>query len=620
MKRRAPALLAASALLLGLLAPSPSSAQQGVAYVEPVRPYKDSPFLRQLTPGKVDLSRGVLAAPLITWAADGVTMDANGGLDPNPSSDLAKATGVPVKLELKDDFDAQVADYVSGRSPFLRGTVGMINLASEAVSGFGPDYAPVVIVQLSWSTGADGFVAKDIERLSDLKGKTIVVQKAGPHFDLVQVLLEDAGLEPADVTIKYVTDITDLGSGGVASDPANAFRKDASVTGAACIYPDILALTAGGSVGTGAEDSVKGARPILTTRTASRVIADVYAVRADFLRDHREVVHGFVLANLRAQERFKAEVANVAKKGAADKAQLDAFRKRCAPLAGLILQDEGAVADFIAWVGLDLELAGYEGNVDFFANERNPVGFTASSARIQRYYAATGFVSAPTPPASAGWNYSSEYASFLGKAGAAAAVTPPKARPAFGSTQEVRKAAESEDASMLFSTTFQFPANTAEIRWQDHRSVFDTLHEKVTRYGGAVVQLRGHSDNFFYNFVEMKRRKGESTYQKRIPGTNQYKTLPLPKAEQVVGSANQLSFERAFAVKRAYASYLREALNYTNDEIELSRFDVKGMGVSDPVHKAPTNAGERGANMRGEMFIYAVEAEISLDFGMDDLK
>ncbi|MEO0414412.1 MAG: hypothetical protein AAF226_05615 [Verrucomicrobiota bacterium] len=596
---------------LSLLA---SSAFAQVEYVEPTKPYKSSAFLKGVTPAAVDVSSGTVNIPLITWAADGVTVASNDGLKPTSKSALAKAMGVNANLELVDNFDQQVANYISGKSPFLRGTVGMINLASEALTELGADYAPVVIFQLSWSTGADGFVAKGIDDLSDLKGKSIVVQASGPHVDLVQVLLQDAGLKPGDVDIKYVSEITyneEVAKDGKAHDPASAFREDSSLAGAACIFPDILTLTAGGGVGTGAEDSVKGAKPILSTRTASRVIADVYAVRADFLKNHREIVHGFVSAQLKEQEVFETELANIAKKSSADKAKLATFKKKCAPLSGIFLLDEGAVNDYIAWIGVDLDLAGKEGNIDFFANDRNPVGFLPSSQRVQDYYTATGVVDSVTIPAVADWNFATDFSG---------GVVAKKVEKAFTSTQAVRKAAESEDASQLFSTSFQFPANTSNIKWQDHKEIFDTLHEKVTRYGGAIVQLRGHSDNFFYNFVVAKKKSGANTYKKRISGTNQFNELPLPKVEQVVNSANQLSYERAFAVKRAYAQYLREAHNYTNDEIDLSRFDVKGMGISDPVHQKPNSSAQRGENMRGEMFIFAVEAEIPVDFGMDDLQ
>ncbi len=376
----------------------------------------------------------------------------------------------------------------------------------------------------------------------------------------------------------------------------------------------LLTLTAGGTIGTGAEDSVKGARGILSTRTASRVIADVYAVRADFLRDQRPVVHGFVKALLAQQAKVQAELANIANKEKRDASRVKAFQKKCGPLAEVFLADAGAVNDYIAWLGVDLELTGPSANMSFLSDKDNPIGLQATSKRIQNFYLETGFRETVSELQSAGFNFATDF-------GPRAEPTLSKA-PAkiFTSSQSVRKAAESEDASLLFSSEFVFPPNTSEIKWTDHRDIFDTLHEKVSRYGGAVVQLRGHADNFFYNFVQAKRRNKETTYKKRIRGTNDFQELSLPQVEQVISSANQLSFERAFSVKRAYAQYLREALGFTNDEIDLSRFEVKGMGVSAPLVAKPKTSQDRAKNMRGEMFIYAVEAEIPVDFGIDDLQ
>jgi len=587
----------------------------GVDYLEPARPYSSAEFLKSIKPAPVDLARGPLRVPIITWAADGVTVAANDGLAPNPNSALARAVGQPVQLDLVDRFDEQVKDYIAGKSAFLRGTVGMIDLVAEALKGISPGLEPVVIVQLSWSTGADGFVAKDIGSLSDLKGKTIVIQLHGPHTDLVQVLLQDAGLKPGDVQVKYVRDISldaKAPKDGKAHDPANALRGDASLSGAACISPDILALTAGGKVGTGAEDSVKGARPILTTRTANRVIADVYAVRRDFLDAHRSLVQSFVAAHLAEQGKFQQDLGNVAAKGHVDAAKLADFKKRCRPLSAIFLQDAGAVSDYIVWVGVDSELAGLAGNTTFFANASNPVGFDATQARILDFYRGDGVLKGTEKVAFAGWNFASDFG------GTEKAAAQPQ-RKAFASAQAVRQAATSKDASVIFSYTFKFPAKMATLNWQDYRQVFETMHDKVSRYGGAVVQLRGHADNFFYNFVSMKRNRGDTTYQRR--GENgQFETLPLPGADEVANAASKLSYSRAFAVKQAYAQYQREALGKTADEIDMTRFDVKGMGISSPLVANPTTPAERETNMRGEMVIIAVEAEVPVEFGADDLK
>lgn len=576
-------------------------------YEEVAMPFSSSSvFQTPMEP--VNTGRGRLEVPIITWAADGVTIDANGGMKPDPNSRLAKSVGMPMEVKVRDNFQEQVKNYISGKSPFLRGTVGMVTLAAEGLKKVSPDLEPIVIYQLSWSTGADGFVAKDIKTLSDLKGKSIVVQNNGPHLDLVQVLLQDAGLKPGDVTLKFVKDITMIDENKV-TDPASAFREDASITGAACIYPDIMTLTAGGTVGNGAEDSVKGARPILTTRTASRVVADVYAVRKDFFQSNKAMVKGFVSELSKTQATFIDELTQIkdGKKASSD------FKKRCAPLAEFALQDAGAVNDFILWLGVDSELVDLSGNEKFFADGKSPISFNSLSTRSAKYFQAVGNLDSVTIPAVAGWNYGSDFSG-------AERVTKAVTKPAFKNPTAVRQAAAKDDASELFRYTFQFPANTSEIKWQDHRTTFDTLHDMVSRYGGAVVQLRGHADNFFYNFARMKHKQGETTYKQRKPGTDQFIEKPLPKLEQLKSSSHRLSYDRAFAVKRAYASFLRESIGLTAGEIDLSRFDVKGMSVDDPVHAVPKTAAQRSENMRGELVIFAVESEIPLDFGMDDLQ
>src|SRR5688500_5020673 len=139
--------------LSGLIA---SSVAAPVNYIEPAKPYKDSAFLKGAKAQPVDLTRGTLRVPLITWAADGVTVSANGGLASNPNSALARAVKMPVQLEVVDDFDEQVKNYIVGKTPFLRGTVGMIALTAEALTAIDRGLEPVVIVHLSSSTGADG--------------------------------------------------------------------------------------------------------------------------------------------------------------------------------------------------------------------------------------------------------------------------------------------------------------------------------------------------------------------------------------------------------------------------------------------------------------------------------
>ena len=502
-----------------------------------------------------------------------------------------------MKLEVIDDFDQQVQNYVSGKSPFLRGTADMIALVSQALRNVDPGLEPVVVLQLSTSTGADGFVAKGITSLADLKGKTVVTQINGPHLSLIGNMLKDAGLQPTDVKLKFVKEITaapGFDPKQPAEDPANAFRRDPQLTGAACISPDIQALTAGGMVGTGLEGTVKDARPIFTTKTASNIIFDTYAVRRDFLGEHPEVVEAFRDAHLQEQQYFLGELANVEKKRDADRKRVEAFKKLCQPLAKIFNQDENAVSDYIIWVGSDSQLAGRAGNAKFF-DDTNPVGFKATTARIQEFFVGLGLIESPTtiaynrPPLTE--RGASEPANT---ALAPANVKTAAPKPAFASTEAVRKAADSASANVMYHYTFQFPAQVSEINWHDYPEVFAKINETVNRYGGAVVQLRGHADDFFYNFVRAKQQQGQTTYQRRVPGTNKFETLPLPKPEELLNDANALSYSRAFAVKRAYAAYVRDNLHLGPEEGGFLPLRREGHGTRRPRREESDDARAAG--------------------------
>ena len=113
----------------------------------------------------------------------------------------------------------------------------------------------------------------------------------------------------------------------------------------------------------------------------------------------------------------------------------------------------------------------------------------------------------------------------------------------------------------------------------------------------------------------MKLGNGQTTYDK-----GQDKGIPIPPLESVANSANKLSYTRASAIKAAYAAFLREKTGAGPDEIDLSRFDIRGMGLGDPIYPNPVTPEQRTANMRGEIVIISVESELPTDFDVSDLK
>ena len=240
--------------------------------------------------------------PFITWGGDVATFHANGGLT-TANGSIYQQMGLNLRLTPGDDFVGQVKDYISGKTPFIRGTMRMLGQASEVI-GSNPEIKPVVILQLSWSAGDHIVARKEIKSLNDLKGKgrkiRIACQQGGPHVGLLYDSLDSAQLKKEDVEIVWVKDLT--GPNG----PAEAFRNatpDNPIDACCVITPDLLGLTGDfDAVGTGAEGTVEGAHMLNSTQSMNRSIADVYAVRNDWYQKNKPLVEKFVAGYLKATE------------------------------------------------------------------------------------------------------------------------------------------------------------------------------------------------------------------------------------------------------------------------------------------------------------------------------
>jgi len=241
------------------------------------------------------VAKGTVQVPYLTWGGDVATFLANADMKTKKGSTYDKL-GLEIQLVAGDDFIGQVKNYMNGKTPFLRGTMHMMGLASEVI-GADPRTKPVVISQLSWSAGDHIVGRKSIRNLNDLKGKKIACQQGGPHVGLLYDSLSAANLTKDDVTVVWVKDLT--GENG----PADAFRKDPSIDACCVITPDLIGLTSGfDSVGSGAEGTVEGAHMVNSTQQMSRSIADVYAVRRDWFDANKAWVEKFVAGYLKGTE------------------------------------------------------------------------------------------------------------------------------------------------------------------------------------------------------------------------------------------------------------------------------------------------------------------------------
>jgi len=517
--------------------------------------------------------------PIITWGGDIATILANGNAAATTGDGIFGKKGLKLKLVRMDDFKKQVEAFIQGDMPYLRGTLGMINMASELLNR-DPRTKPVVIYQLTWSSGGDCLVVKDgIKAVRDLKGKTIALQAYGPHVDYLGTILKDAGLSMKDVKIVWTKDLT-----GSDNSPAEAFYGS-DVDAAFVIITDGMMLTSKGKVGTGAEGSVKGASILMSTRTANRIIADVYAVRSDYLQANRDkvqaLVNGLLLSEQRLAGLFKDK-----------KSKMQQFKSTITAAARLLLDSEQALGDAEALYG-DCEFVGFAGNVKFFGDPNWPRNFENLSGQIQSGLVSIGMLSKKIPLDHAKWDYDKLRSGLSG----IESVEAPRFK-----SEEVARVVESKRArgaleeGELFSFDIYFKPNQNTFPAEMYSDEFNKVVELASTYGGAVIVVEGHSDPLGY--LHKKKEKADEIVLKRIKQ-----------------AARNLSLTRSVEVRESIMAHAKKK----GVTLDASQFTVVGHGISQPKTGMcgedpcpPKTKEEWLANMRVAFRIIQVEAEQSV--------
>ena len=524
-----------------------------------------------------DVRRGTIQVPIITWGGDIATIFANGNSKTTTKESIFGSMGLNIKLVREDKFTNQIKDYLAGKSPFLRCTVGMCSQALEILSR-DPRTKPVFVYQLTWSAGGDALVVKDsIKTARDLKGKTIAVQAYGPHVDYLTKVLADAGIKANEVKIKWLPDLS-----GTDNAPMAAFyEKD--VDAAMVIIPDALALTSNGTVGSGAEDSVKGARILLSTKTANRIIADVYAVRSDFYKSNAEDVKKFVsglhLATTKVKKIFKEQ-----------KSQLKT--ETLTTSAEILLDSAKAISD-TEGLYLDCEFAGLKGNSDFLENSNYPRNINKLSKEAQTAFSQIGLIKSMMDVKTADWKAESIVDTSK--------VTKTAKTERFDSSQVAAVVTRKQQQGTLsndeiFSFEVFFKPNQTEFPEDLYSDSFKKVIELASTYGGALITVEGHSDPMGY-------------LRKQKAGASQ---VVLSRIKQ---SAKNLSLSRSVKVRDALVAYSTK-MGFTLDP---SQFAVIGHGINQPRTGicgdspcAPKTEKDWRSNMRVVFRIIQVEAESSV--------
>ena len=270
------------------------------------------------------------------WAGWAPIVHANGGFKPGKTWQAPGGQPFKVELVLIDDPVAMRDAYAAGDVHIGWATVDMLPLLLESLQK-DSRVMPRIFQQIDWSNGGDGIVVREgIKTASDLRGKTVVLAQNSPsHFFALNTMI-NSGVEPAEVDFRFTN---------TAFEAAAAFNADKKIAGVVSWAPDIYNLS-----------DVKGNKLLVSTATANKLIADVWFARADFAKDHPDIMEGLVrgifdsMVALEAQE-AKQQVATWMAEG-----------------YSLPASDALAMLPDAHWTN-------YAENREFFLNRNNPTNF-----------------------------------------------------------------------------------------------------------------------------------------------------------------------------------------------------------------------------------------------------
>jgi NitT/TauT family transport system substrate-binding protein len=304
-----------------------------------------------------DENEKVVQFPINVWIGWLPIVAANHGFSPNEESIFYKDYGFKVNLKLIDDPVVARDAFASGESHILWGTLDMMVL-------FAPELmkdsrtAPRILQQVDWSNGGDGIVVRgDISSARDLKGKTVVYAQNSPSQYFINNLLLNAGIQPGEINHRYTAS---------AFEAAAAFVADDSIDACVSWAPDIYNIP----------DQVPGTKILTTTVEANKLIADVWAARADFAKDHPEIIKGLVAGIFKGMEQLSDAT----------------FKARAFQW---MAEGYGFAVDEVQAMEADAHSTNFAENKSFFLNQNEPANFERTWKNITFVYRELGLIGTP---------------------------------------------------------------------------------------------------------------------------------------------------------------------------------------------------------------------------------
>jgi len=406
----------------------------------------------------------VVQFPINVWPGWAPIIMANHGLSANEDSVFYKEYGFFVELSVVDD-PIQARDlFASGHSHILWGTLDMIALFAPGLSKDSRS-APRVVMQVDFSDGGDGLVARHgIKSINDLrpengvKKKGVLAQYSPSHFFIMSMLV-DAGVNPADIDWVWSSD---------APSAAKIFVTDDSFDFFVGWAPDIYTVP----------DQLASANLIVTTETANHRIADVFAVRNDFAKDHPDIVANLVRGIFKGIDMVRANPQGAAE---ALNAAFDIPVDDCLGMVGA----DGSIIDG------DAHLTNYRENETFFLKPTSPYSFESIWNSASRIYQKLGAIKTIVPASSVKeTKFLSEMAEEYKN------VTDLSVR-AFNPNQDFSHMSLEDDGVLAKAVTFNFKPNSKTLDMEYDPNADENikaLGELIGGFGAAYIVIEGNAD------------------------------------------------------------------------------------------------------------------------------
>jgi NitT/TauT family transport system substrate-binding protein len=473
------------------------------------------------------------------WAGWAPIILANNGFKAGKIWKTPSGKDFKVELILIDDPVAMRDAYAAGNVHIGWGTLDMVPLFMEALHK-DSRVMPRIYQQVDWSNGGDGIVVRDsIKTVADLRGKTIVLAQNSPsHYFALNALI-NGGVQPSEVNFKFTQD---------AFQAAAAFNADKNIAGAVSWSPDIYNLA-----------KVKGNRMLVNTTTANKLIADIWFARADFAKDHPDIIEGLVRGIFDGMEALKTDASK------ASAAKLMA--------AGYSIPE----SDALSMQG-DAHSTNWAENQEFFLNQNNPTNFERTWNNAYYLYKRIGAVSDKTE-----FDQVMDF-SVLQKLGKEDKYSSQKNEYDVQFAPTTAAAIQGESNEILTKTVvIHFFPNSWDLSKQvteteDGKSVeklydpnaqfvVEEIGKMAGQFGAARIVIEGHTDS------SMKGQVPES-------------------------SVEELSANRANSVK--------EAILKKFPTLQPNQFTVSGVGWGRPAD--PGDPMNQAKNRRVEVKVYPLEA------------